>query len=142
MPSIRRAPSDPKASTERWQKDEPIGLLDGVPVTVDNIATKGVAAPLGAASMPLVPAEGSPPPRGCVNRHGHFSTTMPERTSMLSSGLLQLPSPHPRSLGSHQKSSGYQFRRRCRGGAGYALHLGTISAAPSACPPVGAASSP
>src|SRR5271155_2721812 len=33
-----------KASTERWQKGEPTGPLDGVPVTIkDNIATKGVA---------------------------------------------------------------------------------------------------
>src|ERR1700687_6259212 len=47
-----------KASTKRWQKGEPTGLLDGVPVTIkDNIATKGVPVPLGAASMPLVPAE-------------------------------------------------------------------------------------
>src|SRR3984885_2445610 len=32
-----------KASTERRQKGEPVGSLDGVPVTIkDNIATKGV----------------------------------------------------------------------------------------------------
>src|SRR5690348_15903215 len=35
-----------KASTERWQKGEPMGTLDGVPVTIkDNIATKGVPVP-------------------------------------------------------------------------------------------------
>ena len=29
-----------KASTERWNRGEPMGLLDGVPVTIkDNIAT-------------------------------------------------------------------------------------------------------
>src|SRR5829696_8016085 len=51
-----------KASTERWQKGEPVGALDGVPVTIkDNIATKGVPVPLGAASMPLVPAERDAP---------------------------------------------------------------------------------
>src|SRR5665213_1722022 len=39
-----------KASTDRWQKGEPTGSLDGVPVTIkDNIATKGVPVPLGAA---------------------------------------------------------------------------------------------
>src|SRR5467141_1669976 len=32
-----------KASTERWQKGEPAGPLDGVPATIkENIATKGV----------------------------------------------------------------------------------------------------
>src|SRR6202161_2797317 len=32
-----------KTSTERWQKGEPMGTLDGVPATIkDNIATKGV----------------------------------------------------------------------------------------------------
>ena len=31
-----------KASTDRWHRDEPTGVLDGVPVTIkDNIATKG-----------------------------------------------------------------------------------------------------
>src|SRR5665213_3122491 len=46
-----------KASTDRWQNGEPTGPLDGVPVTIkDNIATKGVPVPLGAASMKLVPA--------------------------------------------------------------------------------------
>src|SRR3981189_3882875 len=39
-----------KASTERWQKGEPMGSLDGVPVTIkENIATKGVPVPPGAA---------------------------------------------------------------------------------------------
>ena len=52
-----------KASTERWQKDEPAGALDGVPVTIkDNMATKGVPVPLGASSVRLVPAAADAPP--------------------------------------------------------------------------------
>ena len=52
-----------RASTERWDKGEPTGTLDGVPVTIkDNIATKGQPVPLGAASVPLVPAEKDAPP--------------------------------------------------------------------------------
>src|SRR6202048_2459168 len=43
-----------KASRELWRKGEPIGPLDGVPVTIkDNIATKGVPVPLGAATTKL-----------------------------------------------------------------------------------------
>src|SRR5271168_2059019 len=45
-----------KASTERWQNGVPSGTLDGVPVTIkDNVATKGLPVPLGAASVKLVP---------------------------------------------------------------------------------------
>src|SRR3954469_8775078 len=51
-----------KVSTERWQNGQPGGALDGVPPPIkDNIATKGVPVPLGAASMPLVPAERDAP---------------------------------------------------------------------------------
>src|SRR3979411_2197069 len=46
-----------KASTCRWHKGEPIGALDGVPTTIkENIATKDVPVPLGAATTKLVPA--------------------------------------------------------------------------------------
>ncbi len=79
-----------KASTDRWHKDEPTGVLDGVPVTIkDNIATKGQPVPLGAASMPLVPAERDAPPVARLREAGAviFSkTTMPDY-GMLSSGL-------------------------------------------------------
>src|SRR5260370_24821926 len=52
-----------KSSTVRWQNGEPMGPLDGVPVTIkDNIATKGVPGPLGAATTQLVPAPADAPP--------------------------------------------------------------------------------
>src|SRR5258708_32541789 len=52
-----------KASTERWHKGEPTGLLAGVPATIkDNIATKCVRVPLGAATTRLVPAAADGPP--------------------------------------------------------------------------------
>jgi aspartyl-tRNA(Asn)/glutamyl-tRNA(Gln) amidotransferase subunit A len=51
------------ASTERWHKGEPIGPLDGVPATIkDNIATRGVPVPLGAATTRLVRHR----PRACA----------------------------------------------------------------------------
>jgi aspartyl-tRNA(Asn)/glutamyl-tRNA(Gln) amidotransferase subunit A len=60
--------ADARASEARWAKGEPIGALDGVPVTVKElIATKGVAKPLGTAATDLSP---SPPTRrrrrGCA----------------------------------------------------------------------------
>ena len=37
-----------RASEARWVKGEPLGLIDGVPVTIkDNIATRGDPTPLG-----------------------------------------------------------------------------------------------
>src|SRR5438552_7103225 len=79
-----------RASTERWNKGEPTGVLDGVPVTIkDNIATKGQPVPLGAASVPLVPAERDAPPAARLREAGAVicsKTTMPDY-GMLSSGL-------------------------------------------------------
>jgi aspartyl-tRNA(Asn)/glutamyl-tRNA(Gln) amidotransferase subunit A len=78
-----------RASTERWQKGEPMGTLDGVPVTIkDNIATKGQPVPLGAASVRHLPAERDAPPAARLRDAGAviFSkTTMPDY-GMLSSG--------------------------------------------------------
>src|ERR1700737_3304980 len=71
-----------KASTERWQKGEPIGSLDGVPATIkENIATKGVPVPLGAATTKLVPAAVDAPPAARLREAGAgvFSkTTSPD----------------------------------------------------------------
>ena len=61
-----------------------------MPVTIkDNIATKGEPVPLGAASVPLVPAPKDAPPAARLREAGAviFSkTTMPDY-GMLSSGL-------------------------------------------------------
>src|SRR6195256_1110831 len=79
-----------KASTERWNLGEPMGTLDGVPVTIkDNIATKNQPVPLGAASMPLTPSPKDAPPAARLREAGAIifsKTTMPDY-GMLSSGL-------------------------------------------------------
>jgi aspartyl-tRNA(Asn)/glutamyl-tRNA(Gln) amidotransferase subunit A len=118
-----------KASTERWQKGEPTGVLDGVPVTIkDNIATKGVPVPLGAASMPLVPAEKDAPPAARLREAGAviFSkTTMPDY-GMLSSGLSSFHplTRNPWDLG--KNPGGSSSGAGAAAAAGYGpLHLGT-----------------
>ena len=118
-----------KASSERWRKGEPIGALDGVPVTIkDNIATKGVPVPLGAAPTKLVPAEVDAPPATRLREAGAviFSkTTMPDY-GMLSSGLSSFHplTRNPWDLG--KNPGGSSAGAAAAGAAGYGpLHLGT-----------------
>jgi aspartyl-tRNA(Asn)/glutamyl-tRNA(Gln) amidotransferase subunit A len=118
-----------RASTERWHKGEPMGLLDGVPVTIkDNIATKGVPVPLGAATTALVPAPADSPPAARLREAGAviFSkTTMPDY-GMLSSGLSSF---HPLTRNPWDLSKnpgGSSAGAGAAGAAGYGpLHLGT-----------------
>jgi aspartyl-tRNA(Asn)/glutamyl-tRNA(Gln) amidotransferase subunit A len=118
-----------KASTERWQKSEPMGALDGVPVTIkDNIATKGTPVPLGAATTKLVPALEDSPAPARLRESGAviFSkTTMPDY-GMLSSGLSSF---HPLTRNPWDLSKnpgGSSAGAGAAGAAGYGpLHLGT-----------------
>jgi aspartyl-tRNA(Asn)/glutamyl-tRNA(Gln) amidotransferase subunit A len=118
-----------KASTERWQKGEPMGTLDGVPATIkDNIATKGVPVPLGAASAKLVPATADAPPAARLREAGAviFSkTTMPDY-GMLSSGLSSF---HPLTRNPWdltKNPGGSSAGAGAAAAAGYGpLHLGT-----------------
>jgi len=118
-----------KASTERWQKGQPIGPLDGVPATIkDNIATKGVPVPLGAASVKQVPAAADAPPAARLREAGAviFSkTTMPDY-GMLSSGLSSF---HPLTRNPWdltKNPGGSSSGAGAAGAAGYGpLHLGT-----------------
>jgi aspartyl-tRNA(Asn)/glutamyl-tRNA(Gln) amidotransferase subunit A len=118
-----------KASTERWNKGEPMGTLDGVPVTIkDNIATKDQPVPLGAASMPLVPSPKDAPPAARLREAGAIifsKTTMPDY-GMLSSGLSSF---HPLTRNPWDVSKnpgGSSAGAGAAGAAGYGpLHLGT-----------------
>ena len=118
-----------KASTERWQKGEATGALDGVPVTVkDNIATKGQPVPLGAASVKLVAAAADAPPAARLREAGAIifaKTTMPDY-GMLSSGLSSF---HPLARNPWDLTmnpGGSSAGAGAAGAAGYGpLHLGT-----------------
>jgi Asp-tRNA(Asn)/Glu-tRNA(Gln) amidotransferase A subunit family amidase len=90
-----RALKEARASEARWLKGEPVGSLDGVPVTVkDNIATMGEPTPVGTAASDMAPAETDAPPAARLREAGAIlfaKTTMPDY-GMLSSGLS---SHHP-----------------------------------------------
>ena len=118
-----------KASTERWNKGEPMGTLDGVPATIkDNIATKDQPVPLGAASVKLVPSPKDAPPAARLREAGAIifsKTTMPDY-GMLSSGLSSF---HPLTRNPWDLSKnpgGSSSGAGAAGAAGYGpLHLGT-----------------
>lgn len=118
-----------RASEARWLKGQPLGLIDGVPVTIkDNIATRGDPTPLGTSATELIPATADAPPAARVREHGGVllaKTTMPDY-GMLSSGLSSY----------HQLARNPWDRTKTPGGssagagaaaaAGYGpLHLGT-----------------
>lgn len=118
-----------RQSEARWQRGEPQGLLDGVPVTIkENIATQGDPTPLGTAAVPLVPAAADAPPAARLREAGAVmvaKTTMPDY-GMLSSGLSSF---HPLSRNPWDLSKGPGGSSAGAGAAaaaGYGpLHIGT-----------------
>ena len=79
-----------RASEERWRAGEPLSPLDGVPVTLkENIATAGVASPLGSQATVLAPAPRDAPAAARLKEAGAVlvaKTTMPD-FGMLTSGV-------------------------------------------------------
>ena len=118
-----------RQSEARWQRGEPQGLLDGVPVTIkENIATQGDPTPLGTAAVPLVPAAADAPPAARLREAGAVmvaKTTMPDY-GMLSSGLSSF---HPLSRNPWDVSKGPGGSSAGGGAAAVAgygpLHIGT-----------------
>src|SRR5580704_1868297 len=124
-----RALSEARASEARWAKGEPIGPLDGLPVTIkDNIATRGDPTPVGTAASDMEPAKADAPPAQRLREAGAIiftKTTMPDY-GMLTSGLSSFH-PLARNPWNLDRNSGGSSA-----GAGAAaaalygpLHLGT-----------------
>jgi aspartyl-tRNA(Asn)/glutamyl-tRNA(Gln) amidotransferase subunit A len=118
-----------RESTERWQKGLSVGTLDGVPVTIkDNIATKGVPVPLGAASNKLIPSPVDAPPAARLREAGALifsKTTMPDY-GMLSSGLSSFHALARNPWNLAMNPGGSSSGAGAAGAAGYGpLHLGT-----------------
>ncbi|TWP35793.1 amidase [Leekyejoonella antrihumi] len=118
-----------KASEKRWTQGEPLGPIDGVPVTLkENIARAGVPMPSGTAGViPTVPERDSPITERVVQSGGVVlgSTVMPD-WGMLSSGVSSLHgitrSPWDPSLTTGGSSAG----AGAAAAAGYGpLHVGT-----------------
>ena len=118
-----------KASEARWGKGEPLGAIDGVPVTIkENIATKGTAVPLGCAAVPLVPALTDAPPAARTREAGGVilaKTTMPDY-GMLSSGLSSFHKLARNPWDLSTNPGGSSAGAGAAAAAGYGpLHIGT-----------------
>jgi aspartyl-tRNA(Asn)/glutamyl-tRNA(Gln) amidotransferase subunit A len=118
-----------RASEARWAQGQPLGALDGVPVTLkDNIATRGHAMPLGTAATALQPMAYDAPPAARLREAGAVllaKTTMPD-FGMLSSGVSSFHgitrNPWDLSKGPGGSSGG----AGAAAAAGYGpLHVGT-----------------
>ena len=118
-----------RASEARWLKGQPLGLIDGVPVTIkDNIATQGDPMPLGTAAVDLTPALADAPPAARVRQHGGVvlaKTTMPDY-GMLSSGLSSYHQLARNPWDLSKTPGGSSAGAGAAAAAGYGpLHIGT-----------------
>ena len=118
-----------QAAQVRWQQGRALGPLDGVPVTIkENIATRGVAMPLGTAASVLTPAPADAPPTARLREAGAVfiaRTTMPDY-GMLSSGLSSFHALTRNPWDLHKNPGGSSAGAGAAAAAGYGpLHLGT-----------------
>jgi Asp-tRNA(Asn)/Glu-tRNA(Gln) amidotransferase A subunit family amidase len=118
-----------RQSEARWMRREPLGALDGVPVTLkENIATRGAAMPLGTAATTLVAAAEDAPPAARLRAAGAVflaKTTMPDY-GMLSSGLSSFHALTRNPWDLSKNPGGSSAGAGAAAAAGYApLHLGT-----------------
>lgn len=117
------------ASEARWLRGEPLGPIDGVPVTVkENIATQGDPTPLGTAATELMAAPADAPPAARVREAGGVilaKTTMPDY-GMLSSGLSSFHKLARNPWDLAKTPGGSSAGAGAAAAAGYGpLHIGT-----------------
>ncbi len=129
LPRPKRALEQARQSEARWMRGEPLGPIDGVPLTLkDNIATEGDATPLGTRAVPLSPAPADAPPAARTREAGGVllaKTTMPDY-GMLSSGLSSFHALSRNPWDLRKTPGGSSAGAGAAAAAGYGpLHLGT-----------------
>jgi aspartyl-tRNA(Asn)/glutamyl-tRNA(Gln) amidotransferase subunit A len=117
------------ASESRWREGRPLSPLDGVPITIkDNIATRGLPAPIGTAAADFTPAAVDQPPAARVREAGCVilgKTTMPD-FGMLASGVSSLHGITRNPWNTQRNTSGSSSGAGAAIAAGYGpLALGT-----------------
>ncbi|QRP45965.1 amidase [Amycolatopsis sp. FDAARGOS 1241] len=123
------ARSAAKESAARWHAGEPLGPVDGVPLTLkENIATRGTPVPLGTAATALSPAAADAPAAARVRESGAVllaKTTMPDY-GMLTSGLSSFHEASRNPWDLSRTPGGSSAGAAAAAAAGYGpLHVGT-----------------
>ena len=123
------ARAEAKASEARWQQGEPLGPIDGIPLTLkENIATRGTPVPLGTAATELTPATADAPSAARIHESGGIllaKTTMPDY-GMLTSGLSSFHTAARNPWDTERTTGGSSAGAAAAAAAGYApLHVGT-----------------
>ncbi|SDX34987.1 aspartyl-tRNA(Asn)/glutamyl-tRNA(Gln) amidotransferase subunit A [Amycolatopsis xylanica] len=118
-----------EASEARWLAGEPLGPIDGIPLTLkENIATKGTPVPLGTAATELIPAKADAPAAARVRESGGVllgKTTMPDY-GMLTSGLSSFHETARNPWDTARTPGGSSAGAASAAAAGYGpLHVGT-----------------
>jgi len=123
------ARAEAERSAARWKRGEPIGPLDGVPVTVKElIASAGVPIPLGCAATMLVPAAADAPPVARLREAGAiiFAKTTAPDLAMLSSGVSSFHGTTRNPWNPERNPGGSSSGAAAAAAAGYGpLHVGT-----------------
>ncbi|PRX47800.1 aspartyl-tRNA(Asn)/glutamyl-tRNA(Gln) amidotransferase subunit A [Prauserella shujinwangii] len=118
-----------RAAEQRWRAGEPLGPVDGVPLTLkENIATQGTPVPLGTAATELVPAAEDAPAAARLRESGGVllaKTTMPDY-GMLTSGLSSFHPATRNPWDTARTPGGSSAGAAAAAAAGYGpLHVGT-----------------
>ena len=137
-----RALREARASAARWAKGEPIGPLDGVPVTIkDNIATRGEPKPVGTAASDLTPASRRRAAGGAAARSRRDRVRQDHDAGLRHAvvGPVELSSARAQSLGPRRTPAAPRRARARRGrrATGRCISAPT-SAARSGCRRAGA----
>ena len=118
-----------RASEARWLRGEPLGPLDGVPVTIkENIATRGDPMPLGTAASELVPAAADAPPaaRAARSRRRDRRQDHHARLRHAVVGPVELPQAGAQPWDLRSTPGGSSAGAGAAAAAGYGpLHIGT-----------------
>ncbi|MGH1361592.1 MAG: amidase [Burkholderiaceae bacterium] len=118
-----------RLSEQRWSRNQPLGPLDGVPVTIkENIDTAGDPTPAGTAATDLTPRQADAPQAARLAEAGCVlvgKTVMPD-FGMLSAGLSSIHGRTHNPWNLERNTSGSSSGAGAAAAAGYGpLHLGT-----------------